>query len=403
MKNKNILIFNCGSSSLSYKVFCASSSTDAKTLVHGKAHRVGVTGSESSFIEHFYGSDVTKQTISIKDHASAAGLVIDYLEKKNIQIDCIGHRFVHGGSYFKDSVVINDKIMEKLKECVPLAPLHNYIALKVIMECVAKYKEAVQCVVFDSSFHANIPEQAYTYALPKRIIEKFGFRKFGFHGISYSYVTNKTLEFMAPYNKNPKIVACHLGTGGSSVCAIRDGGSIDTSMGYSPLSGLVMSTRSGDIDPMFTIYLMAVCGHKPDAVSDMLNKESGLLGISGFTSDIRDIIEKLSHEKEKAELAFDMYIHRIKKYIGSYVAALNGIDALVFTDDVGIHSPLVREKVCANMEWCGIFIDTNTNKSISVNNITCLNTEGADCKILSIPTDEEAVICQKTLEAAYEN
>jgi len=401
MNNKHILIFNCGSSSLSYKVFSISKNRDIEVFIHGKAHRVGVVGSEPSFIEHFCGNDVIKQTIAIKDHAFAAGLVINYLISKDFKIDFIGHRFVHGGSYFKEPVIIDKNIIEKLIECVPLAPLHNYIALKVINECISRFSGITQWVVFDSSFHLSIPEYAYTYALPERIRKKFGFRKYGFHGISYSYVTKKALGYLKLQNGS-KIVACHLGTGGSSVAAIKDGKSIDTSMGYSPLSGLVMSTRSGDIDPMFTLYLMTVCDYKPEAVADMLNKESGLLGISGFTSDIRDIIEKLTPKESSAELAFDMYVYRIKKYIGSYVAALNGIDALIFTDDIGFHSPLVREEICKDMEWCGIYLDMETNKSVPLNKITSLNKDRAGCKILCIPTDEEIVICEKTVELAYE-
>jgi acetate kinase len=401
MNNKNILIFNCGSSSLSYKLFSYDGEA-LSSIAHGKAHRVGVVGSESSFVEHCSREDVKKQTLPIKDHSVAANLVLDHLAANAIRVDCIGHRFVHGGNKFKAAALVNDLVMEKLIECVPLAPLHNLIALKVISRCKIRFPEVSQAVVFDSAFHLTIPSHAYTYALPRALAEKFGFRKFGFHGISYSYVSRKALDFLGLAGHGSKIVACHLGTGGSSVAAIRDGRSIDTSMGYSPLSGLVMSTRSGDIDPMLTMYLMATCGYKAQAVIDMLNKESGLLGISGFTSDIRDIIEKRSMGQGNSGLAFEMYVHRIKKYIGSYAAVMEGIDALIFTDDIGVNSPLVREKVCEAMEWCGVSIDTEKNKLVSVNNITVLSAESSRCKVLCVPTDEEIVICEEVIKTIYE-
>ncbi|MDD5134132.1 MAG: acetate/propionate family kinase [Phycisphaerae bacterium] len=392
----NILVFNCGSSSLTYKVFKSDSVKNTGVAASGKAHRVGVTGTESSFIEHKIGScDKKKDILPIKTHRDAAGLILQDLTKKNkIDIDLIGHRFVHGGNYFKNSAFINADTLEKLNLCLPLAPIHNPVSLSVIYECQRTLPNARQYVTFDSAFHSNLPAVAFTYALPATVTEKLNYRKYGFHGLSYLNVLLETERFLKTGSKELKIVACHLGTGGSSIAAVKDGHSIDTSMGYSPLTGLVMSTRCGDIDPMLTIYLMSVYGYRPDDLLDLLTKQSGLLGISGFSSDIRDIIKNISPEdKEQAELAFGMYIYRIKKYIGSYITFLGGADVLVFTDDIGIYNWQVREKVCENMDWCGISLDNQANHDFNGQQIARLSKENAPVDILCIPADEERVIC----------
>jgi len=395
----NILIFNCGSSSLSFKIFAVKEHNDIEEILKGKVHRVGVKGIESSFIEYSFKEKVQKEILSIKNHRDAANIVFKYLRDTNLEIDCIGHRFVHGGEYFKKSVFIDKDILRKLQLCLPLAPLHNSISLDVIYECKKLFSKIPQYATFDSVFHSSIPDYAYTYALPKKIIQKFGFRKYGFHGLSYSYITKKVSTFLKTPLKKLRIIACHLGTGGSSVSAIRDGRSIDTSMGYSPLSGLVMSTRSGDIDPMLMIYLMTTYDYRPEELMDILNKKSGLLGISGFSSDIRDIIKNLSgKEKEYAELAFKMYVHRLKKYIGSYVVVLEGIDVLVFTDDIGVQNYQVRERVCENMEWCGIMLDKKLNRQADTNKVSSLNSEQSKVLIFSIPTDEEFVIVSEGIK-----
>ncbi|MDP8218277.1 MAG: acetate/propionate family kinase, partial [Candidatus Theseobacter exili] len=290
----NILVFNSGSSSLTYKVFGVTNSGSINVLVSGKAHRVGVTGSEPSFIENSFKGKFQKDTKPIKNHSEAARLILQYVKQTGFDIDYIGHRFVHGGGYFKEAVFINETVLKKLEECVPLAPIHNPSSLSVIKESAEFYPNIRQYVSFDSAFHSAIPDYAYTYPLPKKIIEKYGFRKYGFHGLSYSYVVREAARVMGVPLENLKIVACHLGTGGASAVAIKNGRSIDTSMGYSPLPGLMMSTRSGDIDPMLTLYLMSVFGYRPDSLMEVLNEKSGLLGISGFSSDIRDIIKRVS-------------------------------------------------------------------------------------------------------------
>ena len=265
--------------------------------------------------------------------------------------------------------------------------------MDVILESRGSFPNTVQYVTFDTAFHSTIPSYAHTYALPKSVRERFGFRRYGFHGLSYSYVLQEASRFLKTPAEALRIVACHLGTGGSSVAAIENGRSVDTSMGYSPLTGLVMSTRCGDIDPMLPIYLMTTYGYLPDDLMEIFNKASGLLGLSGFSSDIRDIINRLSGEEaQQAELALKMYVHRLKKYIGGYVVALGGIDALLFTDDIGIHNPRLREMVCEDMGWCGLKLDRDLNRKAGDKVVYSLNATDSRTCILSVPTDEERVI-----------
>ncbi len=392
MLQTHILVFNCGSSSLTYKVFRSTPSREPEVILHGKAHRVGVQGSEPSHVENRFEGRLHKDVVPIKDHATAASLALEFIRKNSIPVDQVGHRFVHGGSYFTGSVLLDDRTLEALYQCMPLAPLHNPIALSVVKESRRCIPRALHYATFDNAFHATIPPRAHTYLLPRGILDHFGFRKYGFHGLSYSYVVRKTSDFLQLSPKGLRIVACHLGTGGSSVAAIVDGRSIDTSMGYSPLTGLVMSTRSGDIDPLLTVYLMATWGYRPDDLLDFLNKKSGLLGISGFSSDISDVIRRISENEPNSELAVRMYTHRLRKYIGAYIAALGGIDVLVFTDDVGLRNPFIREAACEQMEWAGLVLDKRLNDGAPVDRISALQAEGARVSILAIPTDEELVI-----------
>jgi acetate kinase len=392
----NILIFNCGSSSLTYKIFGVSGrqSQNIEVLLTGKVHRVGVKGNASSYMENCYKGNCQKDIMPIANHREAAAFALQYLKNNEIEIHYIGHRFVHGGIFFQKTAFCTTENLKKLRLCLSLAPIHNPISLSVIQESARFFPSIPQYVTFDSAFHATIPDYAYTYALPKNTIEKFGFRKYGFHGLSYSYVTGEAARFLNVPLDSLKIVACHLGTGGSSVAAIKHGRSVDTSMGYSPLPGLVMSTRCGDLDPMLTIYLMAKYGYRSDELEDILNKKSGLLGISKFSSDIRDIINEIAEGKEdQSELALNMYVHRLKKYIGSYVAVLEGIDLLLFTDDIGVHNWLIREKVCENMEWCGLILDKEINHQSVDDHTTLLNTNDSKVKILKVPTEEEQMIC----------
>ncbi|HOK57146.1 MAG TPA: acetate/propionate family kinase [bacterium] len=389
-----LLVFNCGSSSLTFKIL----ETDGKiynVFLYGKAHRVGVKGIEESFIEISYKDKCEKIVTSLRNHKESAEIVIDFLIKNSIKPDGIGHRFVHGGDYFKGNTLIDEKNIDTLRKCLPLAPIHNSISLSVIEVCRRKYPDVREFVVFDNFFHKTIPEIHSRYLLPKNLIEKFGFKKYGFHGLSYYYVTKKIYEILnLDIEKDElKVVACHLGTGGSSVCAIKNGKSIDTSMGYSPNSGLMMSTRTGDIDPMLLFYIMYLYRINVEELIDLINKKSGILGISGFSSDLRDVINAiLKEKKENAKLAFEMYTYRLKKYVSSYIFLLKGIDVLIFTDDIGVKNPLVREKICENMDWAGIVIDKEKNKNINEKEINFIHKEESKVKIAVIPTDEEIVI-----------
>lgn len=390
----NILVFNCGSSSLSFKVYQANEKTAPSVLLKGKGHRVGVTGSEPAFIEFTQGETYDKQVTPLETHRAAAALVYQYLATNNIPIDAVGHRFVHGGSQFATSAILDKPTLTRLRQCLGLAPLHNPISMAVIDESIETVASGIpQFCTFDTAFHSPIPEVAHAFPLPKEIRKGFGFRKFGFHGLSYTFVTTAAADFLNLDLGNSRIVAAHLGTGGSSVAAIKNGESQDTSMGYSPLAGLVMSTRSGDMDPMLMTWLIGNYGYRADALEQLLNKKSGLLGLSEFSSDLRDIIGRIEENgQESAELALEMYCLRLTKYIGSYIAVLGGIDALIFTDDIGITNPLVRKKVCEGLQWAGISFDETANKEINKDKIVRLTTQDSPCAVLSVPTDEEVVI-----------
>jgi len=399
----NILVFNCGSSSLTYKLYTISGLESLQVILSGKAHRVGVKGTKPSFIEHHYNAEMKKDTRHIRNHREAADLVLDFVEGQQLSIDLVGHRFVHGGHHFDRATLINERTREKLQLCLPLAPIHNPMSLEVIQECETRLPAAQQYVTFDTAFHSTLPDHAYTYALPKSIRERFAFRKYGFHGLSYSYVTQAASDFLDTPLTDLKIIACHLGTGGSSVAAIKGGCSTDTSMGYSPLPGLIMSTRCGDIDPTLALYLMAVYGCRPEEVEKAFNKMSGLLGVSGISSDIRDLVQFLTDypdEGEQAQLALNMYTRRLKKYVGSYVLALQGLDLLIFTDDIGVQNPFIRERICEEMEWCGLALDREKNQGATPDTLCDLTHKDSAVRVLSIPNDEEIVICREGVRLA---
>jgi acetate kinase len=391
----NILTFNCGSSSLTFKVFSVDPDDTIGVVLSGKAHRVGVKGSRSSSIEYEQGGVRNSVEIPLDNHGQAAELVLKKVGELGITLDCIGHRWVHAAGHFH-TAWIDDALLLQLKALVPILPVHHPAILRVIYACRKVLPSLPEYVTADGAFHSTIPACAYTYLLPEDLVKRFGFRKHGFHGLSYRYVVHKTAEYLGIPLQGSRMVACHLGTGGSSAVAVKDGKSVDTSMGYTALSGLVMSTRSGDIDPILTLYLMAVYGYHPDELMDMLNKKSGLLGISGFSSDIRDIIQRIDKDPQ-AQLAFDMYVYRLKKYIGSYVAVLGGLDVLVFTDDIGVHNWLVRERVCRGMDWCGVRLDGEANQRASGDAIARLDAPDSKVKVLIVPTEEELVIAWEGL------
>ncbi|MDX9952799.1 MAG: acetate/propionate family kinase [Anaerolineae bacterium] len=391
-----ILVFNCGSSSLSYKLFTAEDPEALSIVGSGKAHRVGVTGTEPAFIEHRFKTEQVRQVTQIPNHLQAAKLIFDFLHERKLPVEAIGHRFVHGGMLFDCTTQLTPKTLATLERCLPLAPLHNPNSMTVIRAALEAYPGVPEYATFDTAFHATLPPEASTYALPYAIAEHYGFRKYGFHGLSYQSVTESAARYLNRNLVGLKVIACHLGTGGASAAAIRDGQSIETTMGYSPLPGLIMSTRSGDLDPTVVLELCAQHGYTPTQVTRMLNHESGLLGISGFSSDIRDILRRRDEQGDaRAELAFAAYSHRLKLALGSLIAVLGGLDVLIFTDDVGLKVPEVRAAACAGMDWCGIRLDPERNEAAHGEAIAEI---GADrVRVLVVPNDEEGIIAAEGL------
>jgi acetate kinase len=395
-KVQNILVFNCGSSSLGCKVFESGDVVNASPIFSAKAHRVGTKGNEPSFVQ-YQGHDISRKIVApLPNHRVAARHILEQIRMNGVIVNSIGHRFVHGGDIFRAAVIIDPSVMKELERCASLAPIHNPVTLSVIHECQEALPDQLQFAAFDTSFHASIPDYAYTYPVPKSIRKRFHFRKYGFHGLSYAYISQAAPAVLGLAPENATMVVCHLGTGGSSVCAMRNGLSMDNSMGYSPLTGLMMSTRCGDIDPMLTLYLMVTYDVRPADLLEMLTEKSGLLGIAGFSSDLRDIIQNVTpKEKERAELAFRMYVHRLRKYIGSYVAALGGIDALVFTDDIGVTNWLVREKTCQGLRGFGVKLDRDANRGASVATASLISSKDSRVNVLAMPTEEERVVAEE--------
>ncbi|MEA5078113.1 MAG: acetate/propionate family kinase [Anaerolineaceae bacterium] len=397
----NILVFNCGSSSQNYKLY-RSKGSSLELLCKGKAHRVGVKGIEPSFIEHHWSDQTIKEVVPLPDHRTAAHLILNFLAGQHFTVDAVGHRFVHGGELFQRSVLLTAEVLPELAGLIPLAPIHNPNSLSVIEVCLGRMPGTPETLTFDTAFHAGLPESAYRYALPEPLLSEQGLRKYGFHGLSYQYVSQKAAEFLGQPLAALKLVACHLGTGGSSVAAIQGGRSIDTSMGYSPLAGLMMSTRSGDLDACAVLDLLQKKG-SPQAVSDLLNKRAGLLGVSGTSSDIRDLITSAEEQDDgAAALAVAMYTLRLKKTIGSYMALLGKVDALLFTDDIGLQNPHIRALACDGLGWAGVQLDEVANQNAPLDRMSNISSPGSDVRILVTPTDEELVIARETLDLIQE-
>ncbi len=418
--HKNILVINCGSSSLTYKVYRAEIPGRLELLTAGKAVHVAVESKEPAYLLYELNGKLERENRPMPTHRLAAQAVLDHLERAAVPLQVVGHRFVHGGTRFYAPVIITTETLADLERCSPLAPIHNPNSLSVIHLCQERLPDAVEYASFDTAFHARLPEKAYRYPLPLDLADRYGFRKYGFHGLSYQYVSLEASHFLGRPLEELKIVACHLGTGGSSIAAIRGGASLDTSMGYSPLPGLMMSTRSGDLDPTIVLELIGAYGWTIEQVTRLLNKDSGLIGISGYSSDLFELIEKagLSEIPEKinqaehdlsineaenqpinhrALLAVDMYVHRLKGYIGQSLATLEGADALVFTDDIGVRSWQLRQLACHGMGWCGLQIDPLANRLAPIDETTLVSAPDSTIKVLSIPTDEEYVIAMEGL------
>lgn len=367
----------------------------------GLVERIGL---DNSIITHkvFKGSDekIIKRTLDLPDHEAGLHEVAQLLTDPEIgvihnpeDIEAVGHRLVHGGESFASTTVITREVKEEVKKLFALAPLHNpanYLGIEVAEKI---FTRAVQVGVFDTAFHQTMPPKAFRYAIPQSFYTELGIRAYGFHGTSHKYVTQKTMEYLE--NRNAKIITVHLGNG-CSMTAVDAGKSVDTSMGFGPLNGLMMGTRSGDIDPSIIFHMVNQLGYSLDQVITLLNKNSGMQGLTGF-SDMRDITKSIANGNEEAELAYEMYAYRIKKYIGSYAAALNGLDAIVFTAGVGENDVNVRRMVCTNMEFLGITLDEERNK-IRSSGIREINKENSPVKVLVVPTNEELEIVKQCYE-----
>ena len=393
-----VLVINCGSSSLKYQLI---DMTTEESLAQGLVERIGIEG--SVLTQKVEGKDKYIVKEQMKDHKDAIRLVLAALVDENNgviksmdEISAVGHRVVHGGEKYKESVVINDEVKANIEECFKLAPLHNPANMIGIKACEELMPNTPMVAVFDTAFHGTMPEDAYLYALPYELYEKHGIRKYGFHGTSHKYVSQTCAEVMGRDIKDLKIITCHLGNG-ASLCAVKNGVSVDTSMGFTPLEGLAMGTRCGNIDPAIVTFLMKEEGLSVDEVNDLLNKKSGVLGISGISSDFRDIEDAaFNKDDRRAKLALKIFEYKIRTTIGAYAAAMGGVDAIVFTAGVGENGPETREKCLEGLEFLGVEIDREANNVRG--KVREISKAGCMVKAFVIPTNEELVIARDTLE-----
>lgn len=392
-----ILVLNCGSSSIKYKLF---EMTTKEILAQGGIEKIGLKGSflkltlpngekvilEKDIPEHTVGVEFIFQTLTSEQYG---------VLKSPEELDAVGHRMVHGGERFSQSVLLNKEALDAVKACNDLAPLHNPANLKGVAAVSAILPNIPQVGVFDTAFHQTMPDYAYMYAIPYELYEKYGVRRYGFHGTSHRYVSKRVCEFLGINPEGTRIITCHVGNGGS-VSAIKDGKCVDTSMGLTPLEGLMMGTRSGDIDAGAVTFIMEKEGLNPTGVSNLLNKKSGLLGISGVSSDMREIEDAVAAGNERAILARKIYFYRLRKYIGSYAAAMGGVDVIVFTGGVGENGSPCRKQACEGLEFMGVKLDQKLNEKTRGTE-TVISTPDSKVKVVVIPTDEELMIATDTM------
>lgn len=392
-----VLVINCGSSSLKYQVL---DMTNESLLCKGLVERIGMDG---SVITHEkIGMDKVKKEVPMKDHKDAIEQVLAAIQDKEHgvvksmdEIGAVGHRVVHAGEKFSKSVVITDEVIKTLEDCVELAPLHNPPNLLGIAACKQLMPSTPMVGVFDTAFHQTMPPESYIYAIPYEYYEKYGIRRYGFHGTSHKYVAERASKMLNTSLDDLKLITCHLGNG-ASVSAIKRGKCIDTSMGFTPLEGLVMGTRSGDIDPAIVTYIREKENLPQGKANDILNKKSGVLGISGVSSDFRDLEEAVAEGNERAALALKVFAHKVRFYIGAYIAEMNGVDAIIFTAGVGENDVSMREIICDNLGNLGIKLDPVKNKVRGKE--TIISADDARVKLLLIPTNEELMIARDTYD-----
>lgn len=392
-----VLVINCGSSSLKYQLI---DSESEEVLAKGLCERIGIDG--SAITHQKAGGDKVKTEVSMPDHTVAVQLVIEKLTDKECgvisslkEIDAVGHRIVHGGEKFASSVILNDEVMKAIEECNDLAPLHNPANLIGINSCKKIMPDTPMVGVFDTAFHQTMPKKAYLYGLPLSYYEKYKVRRYGFHGTSHDFVSKRAAQILGKDVKDIKIIVCHLGNG-ASVSAVKYGESVDTSMGLTPLEGLIMGTRSGDLDPAIITFLAQKEGIRAEEVIDICNKKSGVLGLSdGLSSDFRDLAEAAAQGNETAQTALEAYAYRVGKYIGAYAAAMNGVDVIAFTAGAGENNAAVRELIGQYIGFLGTNIDPEKNKIRGEEVI--LSDEGARVTTMVVPTNEELAIARETV------
>ncbi len=394
-----VLVLNSGSSSIKYQFF----DTEKKiALANGLVDRIGMSGAVLSH-KRYDGNNI-KIAGEILDHQIAVEYVLGVMLSKNHgviddkkDIDAVGHRVVHGGETFSGSVFITDEVVKVLQDNIELAPLHNPPNIKGIQACQRILPDTPQCGVFDTAFHSHMPPKSYLYGIPYELYKKYKIRRYGFHGTSHLYVSNRAAELLGKDITELKVITAHLGNG-CSMAAVKNGQSMDTTMGFTPLEGLLMGTRSGDLDPSLILYIMGKEGLTVGEANTLLNKHSGLIGISGESSDMREILSAVKDDQQRSKWAFEIFCYRIKKYVGAYAAAMGGLDALVFTGGIGENSKEIREEVCKEMEFLGIHLDDLKNQNAD----EIISTENSKVKVMRIPTNEELVIALDTAKIVSE-
>lgn len=391
----NVLVINCGSSSLKYQLIDSKSET---LLAKGLCERIGIDG---RLTHQTIGKEKIESEVSMPNHTVAVKLVLNELIDPKVgaiksldEIAAVGHRIVHGGEKFKTATLITEEVMEEIESCNELAPLHNPANLIGIRSCMELMPKVPMVAVFDTAFHQTMPPKAYLYGIPFSYYEKYKIRRYGFHGTSHSYVSQRAAEILGKDAKDLKVIVCHLGNG-ASLSAVKNGESVDTSMGLTPLEGLIMGTRSGDIDPAIVTHIAKKENCTADEVISILNKKSGILGMSECSSDFRDLIKAIKDEDFKAKATFEAYAYRIAKYIGAYTAAMNGVDVIAFTAGVGENNGAIRAAVVEYLGYLGTTIDPEKNKAAGEE--TIISAEGSKVTIMIVPTNEELAIARETV------
>lgn len=392
-----ILVVNAGSSSLKYQLFDMDNRTVA---AKGLCERIGIDG---KLTHTSAGKETVKKDIPMPTHAQAVAALVESLTDKEhgcisdmSEISAVGHRIVHGGPWLSKSVRVDDQVLADLEKCRDLAPLHTVPHLLGIRGCIEVMPSTPQVLVIDTAFHQTMPAEAYTYPIPYELAEKHKIRRYGFHGTSHRYVSGKAMEYLG--NPDAKIVTCHLGNG-SSISAVKAGRCMDTSMGFTPLEGVIMGSRCGAVDPAIIPFLMEKENIPVSEMGDWMNKKCGFLGVSGVSSDLREVTAAIDNGNERAKLALNILAYQIKKYIGSYTAAMNGLDCVVFTAGIGENNPDIRELSLKDMSYFGIELDIEKNRT---RGLTEINTENSKVKVLVIPTNEELVIASDTMQIVSE-